>query len=110
MSKKNKINIVYSTDSEFEYQYEQEYEPDTLTPEKQKLKIFYEKKNRKGKPVTMISGFVGTVEDLKILAKKLKNLCGAGGSVKNGEIIVQGDQRNKINNYLLSNGYKTRMM
>lgn len=109
MSKKNKINIVYSTDSEFEYQYEQENEPETKVPEKQLLKIFYEKKGRKGKPVTLITGFVGTVEDINMLAKKLKNLCGAGGSVKNGEIIVQGDQRNRINNYLLSSGYRTRI-
>ncbi len=109
-NKNKRINIVYSTDSEFDYQYEQSEEEETLDPEFQNLKISLDKKNRKGKSVTLISGFIGKIIDIEMLAKSIKAYCGVGGSVKNGDILIQGDQRKKANTYLLAKSYKTRLI
>jgi translation initiation factor 1 len=108
MSKNKKIpvGVVYSTNQDFEYFFDKEEVAETLPPEKQKLKIQLDKKSRAGKQVTLITGFVGSEEDLETLAKQLKNLCGCGGSAKDGEIIIQGDVREKVLNWLNAQGYK----
>ncbi len=108
MSKNKKIpvGVVYSTNQDFEYSFDNEEVADTLLPEKQKLKIQLDKKSRAGKQVTLISGFVGNEGDLEALSKKLKNLCGCGGSAKDGEIMVQGDVREKVLSWLLAQNYK----
>jgi translation initiation factor 1 len=108
MSKNKKIpvGVVYSTNQDFEYSFDNEELAETLPPEKQKLKIQLDKKARAGKQVTLITGFVGSDEDLDILAKKLKNLCGCGGSAKDGEILIQGDVREKVLSWLIAQGYK----
>jgi len=107
MSKNKKIpfGIVYSTDQEFKYSFAEEEVAETLPPEKQKLKIHVDKKSRAGKQVTLITGFVGSEVDLENLSKKLKNFCGCGGSVKDEEILIQGDIREKVLNWLIAQGY-----
>src|SRR5260221_13271579 len=107
MAKKNKPDTrgyVYSTNPDFRFEEEQQQSV-TLPPEKQLLRIKLDKRNRAGKAVTLIEHFVGTPSDLEELGKKLKNFCGTGGSAKDGEIIVQGDQRDKVLLWLLRNGY-----
>jgi translation initiation factor 1 len=108
MSKKNKPDtkgFVYSTDPNFNFEPEQD-NVETLAPAQQKLRIKLDTKHRAGKAVTLVDGFIGTDEDLQELGKKLKSFCGTGGSAKDGEIIVQGDQREKVLQWLLKNGYK----
>ncbi|MBS1758571.1 MAG: translation initiation factor [Bacteroidetes bacterium] len=108
MSKKNKpdnFGFVYSTDPNFSFQSEDNL-VETLSPEAQKLRIRLDTKQRAGKVVTLIEGFVGTVEDLEHLGKKLKSFCGTGGAAKDGEIIVQGDHRDKVLQWLIKNSYK----
>jgi len=107
MSKKNKPDargFVYSTDPGFQFEQEPE-QTITLPPAKQKLRIRLDTRHRAGKAVTLVEGFSGTEEDLQELGKKLKSFCGTGGSAKEGEIIVQGDQREKVLQWLLKNGY-----
>ena len=109
MSKKNKPDtrgFVYSTDPNFSFQPEENQEQETLPPTQQKLRIRLDTKHRAGKAVSLIEGFIGTNDDLEDLGKKLKNFCGTGGSVKDSEIIIQGDQRDKILQWLLKNNYK----
>jgi translation initiation factor 1 len=109
MSKKNKSDkngFVYSTDPNFHFEDEEPEAQETLPPQQQKLKVKLETKHRGGKTVTLINGFVGKEEDLEDLGKKLKNFCGTGGSAKDGEIIIQGDQREKVMQWLVKNGYK----
>lgn len=109
MSKKNKPDargFVYSTDPNFSFQPEENEAQETLPPARQKLRIRLETKHRGGKTVSLIEGFIGTNNDLEDLGKKLKNFCGTGGSAKDLEIIIQGDQREKILQWLLKNGYK----
>jgi len=109
MSKKNKPDsrgFVYSTDPNFSFQQEGEDQRETLAPALQKLKIRLDTKHRAGKSVSLVQGFIGTGEDLEKLGKDLKNFCGTGGSAKDQEIIIQGDQRDKILQWLLKNGYK----
>ncbi len=110
MSKKNKplpINngFVYSTDPNFKIADEPEEIHETLSVEQQKLKVRLDTKQRAGKAVTLVENFAGTETDLEDLGKKLKNFCGTGGSVKDGLIIIQGDQREKVMQWLLKNGY-----
>jgi translation initiation factor 1 len=108
VSKKNKPDsrgFVYSTDPGFKFEEESNNE-ETFPPAQQKLRIRLDTKHRAGKAVTLIEGFIGKNEDLEDLGKKLKNFCGTGGSAKDGEIIVQGDQRDKILQWFLKNDYK----
>ena len=105
---KDRLGMVYSTNQEFEYEYDREEEQATLEPKLQNLKVSLDKKGRKGKAVTLISGFAGTEEDLKELAKMLKTKCGVGGSAKNGEILIQGDFRDKLMDLLIKAGYKAK--
>ena len=110
MNKKNKPDLrgfVYSTNPDFNFEQADEGPAETVAPDKQKLKIRLDTKHRGGKAVTLIEGFTGTEEDLTELGKKLKNYCGTGGSAKDREIIVQGDQREKVFQWLLKNGYKS---
>ena len=107
MSKKNKPDtrgFVFSTDPDFRFEEEREVQ-ETLPPAQQNLRVKLETKHRAGKTVTLIDGFVGTDDDAEKLGKQLKNLCGTGGSVKDGEIIVQGDHREKVLQFLIKNGY-----
>jgi translation initiation factor 1 len=110
MSKKNRerIGIVYSTNPDFEYEEIEDFEEETLPNNQQKLYVQLDKKQRAGKQVTLITGFVGKQEDLEILGKELKNKCGVGGSVKNGEILLQGDFRQKVIDYLIQKEYKVK--
>jgi translation initiation factor 1 len=103
MSKKK--NIVYSTNPNYEYENEDE-EQETLEPKDQHLKVLVDRKQRKGKSVTIITGFEGADDDLKELAKKLKSKCGVGGSAKDGEILVQGEFKDKIYTILVDMGYQ----
>jgi len=108
MSKKNKPDsqgFVYSTDPNFKFEEESD-NLETLLPAQQKLKIRLDTKNRAGKAVTLIEGFIGKEEDLEELGKKLKSFCGTGGSAKDGEIIIQGNQRDKVLQWLIRNEYK----
>ncbi len=108
---KDRLNVVYSTNPDYKYETEKEDEQDTLPKDKQLLRISLDKRNRKGKAVTLITGFVGTTDDLEALGKMLKVKCGVGGSAKDGEIIVQGDFRNKILELLQKEGYaKSRII
>lgn len=103
MSKKN---IVYSTNPNFQHEDDDDMKMETLAPEEQELKVMIDRKQRKGKSVTLITGFEGSDEDLQELGKTLKQKCGVGGSAKNGEIIVQGENKEKIFELLLKMGYR----
>ncbi|MCW3093892.1 MAG: translation initiation factor [Ferruginibacter sp.] len=97
--------LVYSTDPNFKPAQEHADEPETLLPALQKLKVRLDTKHRAGKAVTIVEGFIGTTQDKEELGKKLKTFCGTGGSVKDGEMIVQGDNRDKVLQWLQKNGY-----
>jgi translation initiation factor 1 len=97
--------LVYSTDPGFRLEEASNDEQETLLPAQQKLRIMLDKKQRAGKKVTLVDGFTGTTNDLEELGKKLKTFCGTGGSVKDGEIIVQGDNRDKVLQWLQKSGY-----
>ena len=107
---KNKINsfsaLVYSTDPNFKPEQEETPAEETLPPAQQLLTVKLETKHRGGKTVTLLKGFIGKIEDMEEFGKKLKTFCGSGGSVKDGEIIVQGDHRDKIMQWLTKQGYK----
>ncbi|MEP6699856.1 MAG: translation initiation factor [Bacteroidota bacterium] len=108
MSKKNKPDtrgFVYSTDPDFSFKEDQST-TETLPSAQQKLRVRLDTKHRAGKVITLVQGFVGKEEDIEDLGKKLKSFCGTGGSAKDGEIIVQGDQREKVMQWLVKNGYK----
>ncbi|MGL4333068.1 MAG: translation initiation factor [Bacteroidales bacterium] len=103
---KSRLNVVYSTNPDFQYESEDEEVVDTLDKETQNLRVYLDRSHRNGKTVTLVKGFIGTEDDLKDLAKVLKTKCGVGGSVKDGEIIIQGDFRTKVVDILLKEGYK----
>ena len=104
-NKKNRSGIVFSTDPDFKYSYDEDSQEESLEPGQQKLRVMIDRKKRKGKEVTLVTGFVGNDDDLKDLGKYLKSKCGVGGSVKDGEIIVQGSVKDKVVKLLLEKGY-----
>ena len=105
------MNVVYSTNPNFSYDTEEEEEVETRLKEKQLLRISLDKRNRGGKAVTLITGFIGTTDDLTALGKMLKVKCGVGGSAKDGEVIIQGDLRKKVLEVLNKEGYtKSRII
>ena len=105
---KDRLGMVYSTNPDFKFESENEDEEQTLPPQKQKLIVMLDRKKRKGKSVTLVTGFVGSEYDLKELGKMLKTKCGVGGSVKNGEILIQGDFRERVMDLLKAEGYKVK--
>lgn len=108
MSRKNKNGgFVYSTNSSFEFDNSDE-EMETLPPQQQELRVFLDRKNRGGKTATLIKGFIGSTDDLNALGKRLKSACGVGGSTKEGEIIVQGENRDKVMALLKKEGYQVK--
>jgi translation initiation factor 1 len=108
-NRKNREGIVYSTAGSFEYIYNSDDQTkELLKPSQQNLKVMLDKKQRAGKKVTIINGFIGPEEDLKELGKKLKSKCGVGGTVKNEEILIQGDFRDRITEILIAEGYKAK--
>lgn len=108
MSKKKRVNVVYSTNPDYSYDHDDEEQMETLDASEQSLKVFLDRKQRKGKSVTLVTGFVGDEEDLKELGKILKSKCGVGGTVKNNEIMIQGDFRPKVLELLKGLGYKAK--
>ena len=102
---KDRLNIVYSTNPDFNNESQEECEPDTLDRKQQKLRVSIEKKGRGGKTVTVINGFIGKEDDLKELGRLLKTKCGVGGSVKDGEILIQGEFKQRIIDLLKAEGY-----
>lgn len=102
--KSDNKGFVFSTDPDFNFDNEHE-ELATLPPAQQKLRLQLETKHRGGKTATIVVGFTGTNDDLEELSKKLKSFCGSGGSAKDGEIIIQGDHRDKMLQWFLKNGY-----
>lgn len=108
MGKKNKnkrIGVVYSTDPDYDYQYREQEEAESPPANQQQLRVLLDRKKRKGKEVTLVTGFRGPEEELKALGKLLKTKCGVGGSVKDGEILIQGDHRDRVVGLLRQEGY-----
>jgi translation initiation factor 1 len=108
MAKKKFTNVVYSTNPNFQFETEEEETVDTLPKNQQKLYVSLDKKQRAGKEVTLIEGFIGSEDDLKDLGKTLKSKCGVGGTVKDGEVIIQGNFRDKVMDLLVKEGYQVK--
>ncbi len=106
--KKNRIDVVYSTNPNFDFNHEEDDENETLPPDQQDLLVHIDRKQRKGKEVTLVTGFIGTEDDLKELGKTLKQKCGTGGTVKKGEIIIQGNNLKKVLELLQAMDYNAR--
>lgn len=102
---KSRLNVVYSTNPDFQYSTDEKEEIETLPKQQQKLRVSIEKNHRGGKTVTLVKNFVGSDDDLKELARLLKKRCGVGGSAKDGEIIVQGDFKPRVIEILKQEGY-----
>lgn len=102
---KKHLNVVYSTNPDFQFDDNQGEQQNTLPPQQQKLRVRIDKRNRGGKVVTLVTGFVGSDDDLQVLSKMLKVKCGVGGSAKDGEIIVQGERRDQVIALLKAAGY-----
>ena len=102
---KARLNVVYSTNPDFQYTTDEPEEEATLPPAQQQLRVWLDRKQRAGKVVTLVRGFVGSSEDLEELGRTLKRGCGVGGSVKEGEIIIQGDHRDRVTALLVQKGY-----
>jgi translation initiation factor 1 len=105
---KDRLGMVYSTNPDFDYDNGEADEQETIPPQQQNLRVSLDRKKRKGKSVTLVAGFVGAPDDLKSLGKLLKSKCGVGGTVKEGEIMVQGDFVNKIIEILKKENYKVK--
>ena len=105
---KNREGVVYSTNNDFDYQYQQEETENAVSPKQENLKVMLDKSMRAGKQVTLVTGFTGKTGDIETLGKLLKTKCGVGGSVKDREIIIQGDHRDKIVQILIKEGYKAK--
>lgn len=105
---KKRLGVVFSTNPDFAYQQEQEEEQTTLEPSKQNLIVSIDRKGRAGKQVTLVTGFVGTSDDLAELGRTLKVKCGVGGNAKDGEIAIQGDFRDRVVTLLKDMGYKAK--
>ena len=105
---KQRLGVVYSTNPDFQDETESTEQGETLPPERQRLIVGIDRRNRGGKQVTLVSGFVGTEEDLKELGRALKVKCGVGGSAKDGEITIQGDLREKVTALLKEMGYNAK--
>ena len=105
---KARLGVVYSTNPDFKYETQQEEEAATLLPARQRLIVGIDRRNRGGKQVTLITGFVGTADDLKELGRVLKTKLGVGGSAKDGEITIQGDFRDKVVSILQGLGYNAK--
>lgn len=105
---KARLNVVYSTNPDFAYQTQSDEPQESVAPERQDLRVWLDKKQRAGKQVTLIKGFVGNEDDLRSLASMLKSKCGVGGSAKDGEIIIQGDFRDRVTDILIKAGYKAK--
>jgi translation initiation factor 1 len=106
---KDRLGVVFSTSDNYDFDYDDQEEEDTLDPKDQRLYVYADRKQRKGKAVTIVEGFVGLEDDLKELGKTLKTKCGTGGSVKDGEIIIQGDNKKKVYDILIAMGYSVKM-
>lgn len=106
--KKEKINVVYSTNPDFNFQFDEEEEVQTLPNAQQQLYVSIDRKQRGGKEVTLVEGFVGKDDDLKELGKLLKSKCGVGGTVKDNEILIQGNFRDKVFDLLTKEGYRVK--
>ncbi|MDY4174852.1 MAG: translation initiation factor [Bacteroidales bacterium] len=107
---KDRLGFVFSTNANFEYTHDEQPEEETLPPAKQSLRVMLDKKQRAGKMVTLVTGFVGSDDDLKELGKRLKQSCGVGGSAKDGQIIVQGDFRTRVADILKADGFKVKVI
>jgi translation initiation factor 1 len=105
---KDRLGVVYSTNPDFSYDKEKEETDETLPAKQQNLIVQLDKKKRKGKVVTLVTGFIGSDEDLKNLGRELKIKCGTGGSATDGEILIQGDFAEKVIGLLQSEGYKVK--
>ena len=105
---KSRLGMVYSTNPDFEYRTDERTEPETLPPARQQLRVWLDRKQRAGKVVTLVRGFVGREEDLAELARLLKTRCGVGGAAKQGEIIIQGDHRDRVVEILTKSGYRCK--
>jgi translation initiation factor 1 len=104
--KKNRVGVVYSTNPDYDYMHEDGlYQQEDVPPNQQRLRVLLDRKKRKGKEVTLVTGFEGTEDTLKNLGKMLKSKCGVGGSVKDGEILIQGDKRDRVVELLKKEGY-----
>ncbi len=108
MAKKKRVDVVYSTNQNFDYDYDNDTEEETIDKNEQLLYVSIDRKQRKGKSVTLVEGFIGNSEDLKDLGKILKSKCGVGGSAKDGEIMIQGDLKDKVFDLLIKEGYKAK--
>lgn len=105
---KSRLGMVYSTDPDFKYTTDEEPAVETLAPDRQNLRVWLDRKQRGGKTVTLVRGFVGSDDDLAELARLLKTRCGVGGAAKEGEIIIQGDHRDRVVEILVKAGYKCK--